>query len=206
MITTTSDSHALAGLKAGSKATSPAPQSLYARYFFVAMSVLFIAVTALGFVPQLVAIHASHIHLHWFTHVHGAIMTVWLLIFLAQALLGAFGRLKYHRQLGFLSVGLGTVVWITMGVVTVSALIRDNPPEGDGQFTTLALSLSSVALFGFFSRGAFSPGGTPEPTSACYCLPCSHSCRPESIASYGCPDFTARTSYVSSIWIRCSFR
>ena len=126
------------------------PRSLYARYFFVAMATLFIVICGLGFVPQLVVIHANKIHLHWFTNVHGAIMTGWLLLFLTQALLAATGRLKCHRQLGLLSVGLGALVWLTTGAVTISALIRNNPPEGDGQFDTVALSLVAVVLFGWF--------------------------------------------------------
>lgn len=130
--------------------TSNRLRSFYVRYFFVGMALLFIAITALGFVPQLVAIHANHVHLHWFTHIHGVIMTMWLLNFLAQALLAARGRLNYHRQLGLFSVGFAPVVWITMGAVTASALIRDNPPEGDGQFNTLALILATMVLFGLF--------------------------------------------------------
>ncbi len=133
-----------------SRGTMSQPRSRYVCYFFVGMAVVFILITALGFVPQLIQIQASHIQLHWLTNVHGAVMTGWLLLFLTQSVLAARGKLKYHRQLGLLSIGLGALVWITMGTVTISALIRDNPPELDRQFATVALSLASVALFGLF--------------------------------------------------------
>ena len=114
------------------------------------MAVVFIAITALGFVPQLVFIHAQKIHLHWFTHVHGAVMTGWLSLFFAQAVLAARGQLKYHKRLGLFSVGWGLVVWVTMVVVTLSALIRNNPPELSGEFNTFALTLAAIVLFGWF--------------------------------------------------------
>jgi len=109
MITKTPESYVPRHSATTHAAASTRLQSLYVHYFFVAMASLFIAITALGFVPQLVAIHASHIQLHWFTHVHGAIMIAWLLVFLAQTLLAAKGQLKYHRQLGLFSVGLAAV-------------------------------------------------------------------------------------------------
>ena len=149
MITSISEPRVAAGSAAG-HATTTGPQLSYDRYFFVAMAALFIVISGLGFVPQLVIIHTNKIHLHWFTNLHGAIMTGWLLLFLTQALLAAMDRLKYHRQLGLLSVGLGALVWLTTGVVTIGALIRRNPPEGDEQFNTVALSLAAMGLFGWF--------------------------------------------------------
>src|SRR4051812_45952780 len=95
-------------------------QSLYIRYFFVVMGVVFVAITALGFVPQLLYIHAQKIQLHWFTHVHGAVMTTWLALFLGQAVLAATGRLKYHRMLGIFSAGWAVIVWVTSIVVIFS--------------------------------------------------------------------------------------
>lgn len=133
---------------------SAASPSLYLRYFFVAMGVLFFVINALGFVPQLLFIHAQKIQLHWFTHVHGAVMTGWLSLYLGQAVLAARGQLKYHQRLGIFSAGWGLIVWLSLGVVTLSALVRDNPPEQSYQFATLALSLAAIILFGgFFAWG-----------------------------------------------------
>lgn len=150
MITTTSDSPAPTGLSVGRKTVSIVAQSLYVRYFFVAMGGLFVVINALGFVPQLMFIRAQKIPLHWFTHVHGAVMTGWLVLYLVQAILGARGRFKYHQQLGIIAAAWGLVVWITLGIVTFSALVRDNPPEQSMQFATLALSLAAIVLFGLF--------------------------------------------------------
>lgn len=150
MITTISNSGKI-GVEAVNVEKVPGRwQSIYIRYFFVAMALVFIAITSLGFVPQLVYIHAQKIHLHWFTHVHGAVMTSWLFLFLGQAVLAGRGQLKLHRTLGVFSVAMALVVWVSSIIVIFSALIRDNPPEQDGQFATVALSLVAMAMFGLF--------------------------------------------------------
>lgn len=154
MITTISDSHKFPAMTADGEPARGQWQSLYVRYFFVVMGVVFVAITALGFVPQLLYFHAQKIPLHWFTHVHGAVMTTWLALFLGQAVLAAMGRLKYHRALGIFSAGWAVVVWVTSIVVVFSALIRGNPPEQAGQFATVALSLAAMILFGLFFSGA----------------------------------------------------
>src|SRR6187551_3667232 len=149
MIDSTSDLRATDGIGASRDAVAAVPTSRYARYFFVGMGVLFFVINALGFVPQLVSIHAQKIQLHWFTHVHGAVMTGWLSLFLLQALLAAKGQLKYHRRLGIFSVGWGAIVWVTSIIVVLSASVRENPPEESG-FAIQALGLAALALFGLF--------------------------------------------------------
>ncbi len=90
---------------------SPRPaRSRYVRYCFVGTAGRFTVITALGFLLQLIEIEASHTQLHWFTNVHGAFMYGWLLLFLTQAVLAAKDNLKYHRQLGLVSVGLDALV------------------------------------------------------------------------------------------------
>ena len=56
--------------------------SLYTRYFFVTMAVFFIAMAAIGFGEDYNATYNQHIPIFWFAHVHGAILTGWLMIFL----------------------------------------------------------------------------------------------------------------------------
>jgi hypothetical protein len=124
------------------------------RYFFVAMAILFPILVLLGFVPDYQVILSGQVKVHWFTHVHGVIMTAWLGVFLTQTILVARGKLTLHRQLGLLSIGLGGLVWLTMGLVTFRALIGNNPPMADGQFDILFIQLYGMLLFGgFFAWG-----------------------------------------------------
>ncbi|QHW00145.1 hypothetical protein [Spirosoma endbachense] len=120
------------------------------RYFFVVMAVLFPILVLLGFVPDYQVILSGEVKVHWFTHVHGAIMTAWLGVFLMQSVLAVRGKLALHRKLGLLSVGLGVLVWLTMGIVTFRALIGNNPPMADGQFDILFIQLYGMLLFGVF--------------------------------------------------------
>src|SRR6478609_7179350 len=96
------------------------PRLRYMRYFFVGMACNFILLTSLGFVPDYVMFHYNpQFIVHWSAHFHGAMMGLWLLIFLVQTSLAIRGSLKYHRQLGQFSFGLGIFVWFTMIVVTI---------------------------------------------------------------------------------------
>ncbi|WP_221393775.1 hypothetical protein [Dyadobacter sp. NIV53] len=120
------------------------------RYFFVFMAVLFPILVILGFVPDYQMIASGQIKVHWFLHVHGFIMTVWLGIFLAQSLLVANANIKRHRQLGQTGFVFGILVWLSLVIVTVRALIANNPPEADGQFDILFIQLDGLIFFGIF--------------------------------------------------------
>jgi hypothetical protein len=92
-------------------------QSLYPRYFFVAMASLFIVFVTVGFGQDYQLIYAQHITLYWFDNIDGALLTAWLLVFFTQTILAAKGNFKFHRQLGQFSVVLGVLVWISIGIV-----------------------------------------------------------------------------------------
>ncbi len=124
-------------------------QLLYARYFFVTMAIVFIVMAVVGFGQDYQMIFSQHIPLFWFSHVHGALLTAWLLIFLFQTILAARGNLKFHRKLGLSSVVLGVLVWISMGIVIFHAHIGYPPYEKIAWAIVLFLFLT-MNLFGFF--------------------------------------------------------
>ena len=93
------------------------------RYFFVGMSVLFILMAIIGFTPSYQGVSNGSLKLHWFAHVHGAIMTSWLVLFLTQSLLAARNNLKYHRRLGQFGFGLGILVYPVMGIASVRGTV-----------------------------------------------------------------------------------
>jgi hypothetical protein len=127
-----------------------------ARYFFVVMSFLFLIMSVVGFVPSYQAMYngTRKFPIHWFAHVHGVLMTTWLLMFIAQTVLAAKGHLKFHRQLGLFSVGLGVLIWISMWVASARALIGFDPPVDHFLFDVLIIQFYGIVLFGlFFSWG-----------------------------------------------------
>lgn len=123
-----------------------------ARYFFVVISFLFLIISVVGFVPSYQAMYNGTLRfpIHWLAHVHGALMTTWLLMFITQTILAAKDYLKFHRQLGLFSIGLGVLIWISMWVASVRALIGFNPQVGHFLFDVLIIQLYGIVLFGLF--------------------------------------------------------
>jgi hypothetical protein len=139
-----------------SAASSERPQATawyrLVRYFFVGMSILFLIISVLGFVPSYQAMYdgTRKFPIHWIAHVHGALMTTWLLVFITQTILAAKEQLKFHRKLGLFSVALGVLIWISMWIASVRALIGFNPPVGHFLFDVLILQFYGIVLFGLF--------------------------------------------------------
>jgi len=121
-----------------------------ARYFFVFMAILFPVITFIGFYPSYRDMEAGTLKIHWLTHIHSAVMTSWLLLYLIQTLLAATGNIKIHRRLGMLAFGLGILFFIFMGIVSFHILIVNHPPEGSFLFDLLTLELFEMLTFGLF--------------------------------------------------------
>jgi len=137
------------GLVAHDEVKKTRSRLLYTRYFFVAMGSLFPVLAVIGFTPDYQAISSGGVEVFWFLHVHGAIMVSWLVIFLVQAVLAANGNLKFHRKLGLISVVLGVLVLLSIGIATVHAKIAYSPPLGDDD----AWGILSLQLYGFLLFG-----------------------------------------------------
>jgi hypothetical protein len=120
------------------------------RYFFVIMACVFPVLAVLGFIPSYIAVNSGGVKLHWFAHVHGAIMSSWLLVFLVQTALAAKGNLRFHRQLGLFSVGLGAIVWLCMITASVRARVAYYFPAEDFIWDGLMVELYASSLFALF--------------------------------------------------------
>lgn len=125
-------------------------RSFYTRWFFVGMAIAFPIIVALGFVPDYVLMSSSALHAHWFAHLHGAIMTLWIVVFLAQAILAAKGNLSYHRILGLIAVALGILVWLSTIAADVRSRLANSPPEPDDSWDILLIGLYGSILFALF--------------------------------------------------------
>lgn len=120
------------------------------KYFFVAMAVLFPVLTFLGFFPSFQSMQQRTLEVHWLVHVHSAIMTSWLLLYLTQTILAATGNLRIHMRLGISSVVLGILVFIVMGLVSFHIIIANHPPEGSFLFDLLLFDFYEMLGFALF--------------------------------------------------------
>ncbi|MEQ9506284.1 MAG: hypothetical protein RLO80_08420 [Hyphomonas sp.] len=99
--------------------TAPSPVSSASRrrsVFFLAASVLMTLIVFLGFLPSFYfrpQFRSTSLPAHLI--VHGIIMTLWQLLFLAQTTLVAANRTDLHRRLGLAGAGLAVAV-VVVGV------------------------------------------------------------------------------------------
>jgi hypothetical protein len=120
------------------------------RYFFVAMAILFPIVVFFGFFPSFQSLHNGTLEVHWLTHIHSAVMTSWILLYLTQTVLVASGNLKIHRRLGLLSGVLGVFVFLVMAMVSFNIVIANHPPEGSFLFDLLLIDFYEMLCFALF--------------------------------------------------------
>jgi hypothetical protein len=128
-------------------------------FFFAAHCTLLIIVLV-GFSPSFY-LRAAFSHLTSLPpllHVHGAALTIWFLLPVAQAWLISARQFRWHRQLGYISAGYAAVV-IVLGTLANLMLISqiDSPADGEniviwGNFFTLAMFAAFVSLAVVFRR------------------------------------------------------
>lgn len=87
-------------------------------------------------------------------HVHGALFTAWMLLFITQTALISSRRVAVHRQLGVLGAILAAAM-IPAGVITGIALARRGAaPPGIDPLAFLAIPLGDMLMFGGFVTAA----------------------------------------------------
>lgn len=82
-------------------------------------------------------------------HVHGLVMTAWVLLFVTQTLLIARHRVDLHRNLGIFGAGLAAVVF-GLGVFTITHSIERQKPGADSTtFLELFVAFDGISLLVF---------------------------------------------------------
>lgn len=128
---------------AGAAARAPSGNSLAQavdRWIYVFMAASFITYTLLGFIPdsigKLAAVEAGQRPpFPPVMHAHAVLMGTFLLLLLAQSILGATGRLQYHRALGIAGFVIGPAL-VVVGLILVPTMYhqvwgmaQSAPPE-----------------------------------------------------------------------------
>lgn len=82
-------------------------------------------------------------------HVHGLVMTAWVVLFVTQTLLIAKHRVDLHRKLGIFGAGLAAVV-LGLGVFTIIHSIERQKPDADSTlFMELFVAFDGISLLVF---------------------------------------------------------
>jgi hypothetical protein len=136
------------------------------RRFYLGAGVIALGLVFWGFAPTyyLKLIFATP-RLPARLHIHGAIMSSWLLLFLVQALLVSARRTDLHRRVGILGVFIAIAVVLVGSTTTIGAAAREvgrHSAEANNRVTVLGLELVQMALFAGFVAAAVAMRGRPD--------------------------------------------
>src|ERR1700742_1208582 len=98
-------------------------------------------------------------------HIHGAIMSSWLVLFFVQAFLVSAHRVVLHRRLGVAGVLIAILVVIAGGTTTFNAAAREvgrHSAEAGARVSVLGLEIVQMALFAGFVSGAVGKRRRPD--------------------------------------------
>ncbi|WP_156405401.1 hypothetical protein [Sphingomonas sp. Root710] len=123
------------------------------RRFYAGMAIAMIAAIVIGFAPSyyMRGIVPAAYPLPSITalmHLHGALFTSWMLLFLAQVLLVSGGRPDIHRKLGLLAVAMLPAMIVVGTLAGLYQVARASGPPIVPPLSWLSIPLLSVPVYG----------------------------------------------------------
>ena len=92
--------------------------------YFTTMSLLMLAVVIIGFAPSYFLKGAVFAHLpSVLVHLHGAVFSSWIILFVVQSCLVSAGNIRLHRKLGLLGAVLAGLM-VILGVLAPFGTLR----------------------------------------------------------------------------------
>lgn len=118
------------------------------RLFYSGMAILSAITVFAGFAPTyFLRSFSTQPSLKPLVHLHGAIFTAWVVLFVVQASLVATRRVALHRRLGVLG-GVIAVLMVVVGTLTaVTAARSGNAPPGLPPLVFLVVPLGDLLVF-----------------------------------------------------------
>jgi hypothetical protein len=93
-------------------------------FFFTTMSVLMLAIVFMGFASSYFLRGAAFSHLpSLLVHLHGAVFSSWIILFVVQSSLVSAGNLQLHRKLGIAGAVIACMM-VVLGVLTPYGTLR----------------------------------------------------------------------------------
>ena len=90
------------------------------------------------------AFYLRHAAPSWLFVVHGVVFTAWIVVFLAQTVLVAAGRVDVHRRLGMAGAGIAAAMLVLGPMVAITAARHGMPLD------FLATPLTDILVFAVF--------------------------------------------------------
>jgi hypothetical protein len=87
-------------------------------------------------------------------HVHGALFTAWVLLFIVQTALVASRRVAVHRRLGVAGAALAAAMIVAGTFTAIATAARGSAPVGADPLTFLVIPLFDMVLFATFVTAA----------------------------------------------------
>jgi uncharacterized membrane protein YozB (DUF420 family) len=117
--------------------------------FFTGMAVAVLLTALIGFAPTYyLRSFSAAPPLATLVHLHGALATAWMLLFLTQASLVSAGRTDLHRRTGVAGVVIATL-FVVVGYLTAITAARKGvtPPGGPPPLAFLAVPIVTLLSF-----------------------------------------------------------
>ena len=125
------------------------------RVFFTGMAVLLAIAVLIGFSPSYFLRSATLPALTPLYHLHGALFTAWMALFITQTSLVAGYRTDVHRRLGVAGVVLAACVFVAGIAVSIETLRRGagGRTDSDPRYF-LAIPIADIVAFGVLVTSA----------------------------------------------------
>jgi hypothetical protein len=118
------------------------------RGFFAAMAVLLCIVVVIGFTPTYFGAGMLRAPLPSpILHVHGAVFTLWMILYLVQSALISARRVAWHRSLGIVAFCLPPVMIVLGVIAAIDALHRRVSIGPLDPAVSLAIPLVGISCF-----------------------------------------------------------
>ncbi len=138
------------------------PAGAYDRVFYTTMAVTMAATVFVGFSPSYYLrlfdtgpqTTVSGGPFTTLVHLHGAIFTAWVLLFVLQTALVASRRVATHRRLGVAGVVLAAAMVVVGTSTALATAARGGAPVGIDPIAFLAIPLTDMVLFAGFVTSA----------------------------------------------------
>ena len=123
------------------------------KRFYLIAAILFAITILIGFgrTYYLKSFTAAPPLASYLVEIHGAIMTVWVLLFVAQVFLIRTKNIRIHQKLGFAGVALGVLILI-VGFLTAIAAAKNGAgstpsPAGVPRMSFMAVPMFDLVMF-----------------------------------------------------------
>jgi hypothetical protein len=135
----------------------------FERIFFGGMAILLCVVVFIGFSPTYFRAGMLRAPLPSpILHVHGAVFTFWMILFLVQAVLISARRVGWHRSLGVIAFCLPPVMVVLGIIAAIDALHRGVRIGPLDPFVSLAIPLLGIFSFAIVIFAAWRTRRRPD--------------------------------------------